>query len=137
MTHAFGFDALDRAFARLETAIPVDRRVAAARAGGRVLRDEARRLAPERSGKLRAALSVLDAPGVTLQGGAAPSDTLVIVGPVGSTPDGDVPWAHDVEYGNLYWPGQPYLRPALAAKGDLALSMIVSHLRADILDAAR
>ncbi|MBM3928290.1 MAG: hypothetical protein FJ335_07520 [Sphingomonadales bacterium] len=137
MKHAFGFDQLDRKLASLEKAIPLDRQRDAARAGGRVLRDAARALAPERSGLLRRRISVVDAKGVTLQGGAAPSDTLVIVGPMGSTPDGDVPYAHDVEYGQLYWPGQPYLRPALAAQRDTAVGVVVSRLRADILAAVQ
>lgn len=137
MKHAFGFDELDHKFARLAAGIPVEQQVDALRAGGKVLRDAARAIAPKRSGRLKQAISVLDAPGVTLQGGAAPSGTLVIVGPVGSTPDGDVPWAYDVEYGQLYWPGQPYLRPAFAGHGEAAVGVIVSRLRVDLLAAAR
>lgn len=127
-----GFRELDRSLARLERGIPADEQRAALRAGAQVIADEARRLAPVLSGRLRDSIRVVDAGAVGADVAAGENGLAVFIGPVGSTDEGDVYYARFQEEGTSTMRAHPFMRPAAFTKRGEAARITSRLLAADV-----
>ncbi|MBB5725049.1 HK97 gp10 family phage protein [Sphingomonas endophytica] len=136
-----GFRDLDRKLAALATGVPETRKRAALHAGAELIAEEARRLAPFLTGRLRDSITVADASDARVYGtlGSRIDDgtVQVYIGPVGSTDEGDVYYARFQEFGTRTMRAHPFMRPAIAARRPAAERLVTSLLLADVLTLAR
>lgn len=125
---------------RLSLAVSAPVLASAAQAGGEVIRDEWRVLAPELEGHYRDSIQVDVNPSAF--GVLARGEALATIYPheVPGVPDAEQPfrYAGILEFGgqlsaaqhNAYIPAQPSARPALDNKGDEAIDAVEDRLRA-------
>ena len=132
-----GFRELDRALAKLAKGPTPEQERAALHAGAELVAVEARRLAPVDTGALRDSIAVTDDRDARVYGKVNGADVSVFVGPVGSTEEGDVFYARFVEFGTRYMQAQPFMRPAIQSKREEAERLVLSTLRADLLDSIK
>ena len=130
--HTQGFDKLDRQLAALTQGFADEELRGALRAGGEIIAEEARRLAPVDTGTLKNSITVMDDRDARIYGKVNLPAMSVYVGPVGSTDDGDVYYAKFQEFGTIRNAAQPFMRPAIASKRPEAERLIVDTLRADL-----
>lgn len=139
MTYAYrstGFDQLDRQLAAMARGIPEAKRRAALHQGGQLIVDEAKRLAPYRTGLLRDSIRVTDDREGLLYG-KLNGGLSVYIGPVGSVEDGDVYYAKFQEFGTLHMQAHPFMRPAIASKRAAAEKLVLTILAADVREMIR
>jgi HK97 gp10 family phage protein len=125
-----GFGDLDRKLAIMERTTDKRRIAAALFAGAKVIGDEERRQVPKRTGTLER--SIIE----TMQPANLPTDGMTIyIGPsTGGSADG---WYGSlVHWGTSDTPANPFASRAVALKGEQALNVVASRLRADVLDRA-
>lgn len=132
-----GFKHLDRALARLAQGIPEAELRAALHEGGALIADEAKRLAPFKTGLLRDSIEVTDDRDARIYGKLNAPDNSVYVGPVGSTEEGDVYYARFQEFGTAQHGAQPFMRPAIAAKRPEAERVIAARLARSVIRTAK
>lgn len=132
-----GFRELDRAFAKLEKGPTPSQERAALHAGAELVAAEARRLAPVDTGALRDSIKVADERDARIYGKVNGADVSVFIGPVGSTEEGDVFYARFVEFGTRYMKAQPFMRPAIQSKREDAERLVLSTLRANLIDSIK
>lgn len=133
-----GFDRLDRKLAQFSSGLGDDVVRKALRSGAQLIADEAKRLAPVDTGLLRDSIAVSDERDHRLYARQGENGTLsVFVGPIGSTDDGPVRYARFVEFGTRRHEGQPFMRPAIAAKRDDAGRLTAELLRMEIRRVAK
>lgn len=133
-----GFDRLDRKLAQFSSGLSEDVVLQALKSGAQIIADEAKRLAPVDTGLLRDSIEVSDKRDHLLYARQGDKGSLsVLVGPVGSTDDGPVRYARFVEFGTRRHEGQPFMRPAIAAKRDEAGRVTAEILRMEIRKAAK
>lgn len=132
-----GWRDLDRKLAALSRGVPADRQRAALHAGGEIIAEEARRLAPFLTGELRDSIIVADERDARIYGKLNLPAMSVFIGPAGSTEDGDVYYAKFQEFGWLDHPGSPFMRPAIASKRPEAERLVLSMLADDVIGLAR
>ena len=101
-----GFREADAKLAALIGGLDPARERAILHEGAALIVDEAKRLAPYKTGQLR---------------------------PVGSIEDGDVYYAKFQEFGTRYMRAQPFMRPAIAARRDEAKGLVLTRLRDEYL----
>ncbi|WCP71556.1 HK97-gp10 family putative phage morphogenesis protein [Sphingomonas hankookensis] len=135
---AKGFPELERKLARIFKAFTADTVQAALTAGAEEIAQEARRLAPVATGALRDSIQVMSSrEDMQSYVKSRAGERIVYIGSVGSDPDGDVYYARYIEYGTARTAAHPFLRPALAAKGDVAGQVTVRHFQKAFLEAAK
>ena len=132
-----GFRELDRQLLRLSAGVSDEQKRAALHEGGEIIAVEARRLAPYLTGLLRDSILVMDGRDARIYGKVNLPEMSVFVGPVGSTDDGDVYYARFQEFGWLDNPGNPFMRPAIAAKRPEAELVIAQRLGEAVLGSVR
>lgn len=131
-----GFDKLDRQMAKMANGIPQDRQRDVLHRGGQLIVEEAKRLAPEDTGRLRDSIRVTDDRDGLLYG-KLNAGLSVYIGPVGSVEDGDVYYAKFQEFGTIHMQATPYMRPAIASKRPEAEKLVLTLLAQDVLGMAR
>lgn len=139
MTYAYkstGFDQLDRQIAAMARGIPDPKQRAALHQGGQLIVEEAKRLAPYRTGTLRDSIRVTDDREGLLYGKLTVGLS-VYIGPVGSVEDGDVYYAKFQEFGTLHMQAHPFMRPAIAAKRPAAEKLVLTILAEDVREMIR
>jgi HK97 gp10 family phage protein len=127
-----GFRELDRNLAMLARGFSEQKLRAALHAGGEIIAAEARRLVPVDTGTLKDSIQVTDERDARVYGKVNGAGVSVYVGPVGSTEDGDVPYAKFVEFGTARAGAQPFMRPAIASKRPEAERVVAARLAADL-----
>lgn len=132
-----GFDKLDRQMAKMASGIPQDRQRDVLHRGGQLIVDEAKRLAPVRTGALRDSIRVTDDREGLLYGKLNGTGMSVYIGPVGSVDDGDVYYARFQEFGTIHRRATPYMRPAIASKRPEAEKLVLTLLAQDVLGMAQ
>lgn len=136
-TQVEGFREADARLARMIGGIPADRERAILFEGAKLIVEEAKRLAPYKTGLLRDSIRAIDArDGLLLYGRLSP-DVAIYIGPVGSDEDGDVYYAKFQEFGTRHMRAHPFMRPAIAAKRDAAKGRVLTRLRDEYLRLAQ
>lgn len=131
-----GFDRLDRQLAAMARGIPEDKMRDALHQGGQVVVEEAKRLAPYDTGRLRDSIRVTDDREGLLYG-KLNAGLSVYIGPVGAMEDGDVYYAKFQEFGTIHMQATPYMRPAIASKRPEAEKLVLTILVQDVLEMIR
>lgn len=132
-----GFDRLDRQMAKMASGIPQDRQRDVLHRGGQLIVDEAKRLAPVRTGALRDSIRVTDDREGLLYGKLSGTGMSVYIGPVGSVDDGDVYYARFQEFGTINMRAHPFMRPAIASERPEAERLVLTLLAQDVLGMAQ
>ena len=125
-----GYGDLDRKLTILERTTDKRRIAAALFAGARVIGNEERRQVPKLSGNLER--SIVE----TMQPANLPADGMTIyIGPSTGGPANG--WYGSlVHWGTSDTPANPFASRAVALKGEEALGVVASRLRADVLERA-
>ena len=129
-----GFAKLDRQLAALARGPSDSQQRAALHRGGQLIADEAKRLAPYKTGRLRDSIQVTDDRQGLLYGKLNGEGLSIYIGPVGSVEDGDVYYAKFQEFGTIHMKASPYMRPAIANKRPEAEKLVMTLLAQDVLD---
>lgn len=128
-----GFREADAKLAALIGGLDPARERAILHEGAALIVDEAKRLAPYKTGQLRGSIRVVDDREGLLLYGRLSQGIAIYVGPVGSIEDGDVYYAKFQEFGTRYMRAQPFMRPAIAARRDEAKGLVLTRLRDEYL----
>lgn len=132
-----GFDKLDRQLAALARGPTEAQQRAALHRGGEVIAEEARRLAPYKTGQLRDSIQVTDDKQGLLYGKLNGDGLSIYIGPVGSVEDGDVYYAKFQEFGTINMKAQPFMRPAIASKRPEAEKLVLTLLAQEVMRLVR
>ncbi|WDI31595.1 HK97 gp10 family phage protein [Hyphococcus flavus] len=114
-----GVDELEKVFKRLPEKLRTKVILNAVRAGGRVIRNEAKARAPRDTGELARSITV-----ATVKKKRRNENSLVRVGFKKPTSRR----AHLAEYGTSTQAAQPFMRPALDTKGEAAIQAITEKV---------